>query len=56
MVADIVNGDGDVLLLIAAVIAGAVAVVAGARRAWEFAGVAAVLCFICLALMLSTGP
>lgn len=56
MLADIVNGDADVVFLIGAIVAVIVAVVAGSRRAWEFCGVAVILACICFALVLATGP
>lgn len=56
MVADIINGDSDVVFLIGAIVAVIVAVVAGSRRAWEFCGVAIVIACICFGLVLATGP
>jgi hypothetical protein len=56
MLADIVNGDADVVFLIGAIIAVVVAVIAGARRAWEFCGVAVIIGCICFGLVLATGP
>lgn len=56
MLADVVNGNSDLVFLIGAIVAVIVAVVAGARRAWEFCGVAVVIACICFGLVLATGP